>query len=365
MHELTPGFGEQQPHESKFKLLTAPEFVEEATTLFHGAHQRVGLKSMTFIIDDTTTEMVNGMWAAAIKGVPADLYFDYESFLSTGRAVQLDPRKKGFDRERYSRHKANYEAVLRPFAQAGGKIHITNSPRTGLGFVTPFTKMGRDHRKGAWADDTSYFGKVNMNERNFGSIDYMLRIGDPTITDAVVELLQGDGDTPSIDTNGIRLLQDKGTKGRSIIYDYALALINKSQESLQLTTQLPPSGRLLEAAIAAAKRGVEVEMITSPQTSNYIEGKGYKQIFGFAQWRTKKVPNFTMLHANNTLHAGLFIVDGCNGTAAIGSSNFSEPGVWFGTKEIELFSKRSDIVRPIHEAYTSIREHANPVKSRD
>ncbi len=238
------------------------------------------------------------------------------------------------------------ERMLGTLTAKGAQVAYTHPyqlPTHPINYI-PFA--GRSHIKANVFDDTLDVGGVNLSDRYFQAIDYMLRIYNADAADFVYEYQQSQYDDPTVPhmaalTHDVdsrsRILIDTGHRGNSLIYDEAIDTITRA-ESLTILTQYPPKGRL--------RRILSAKQEKAGQDSIRIYSNDWRQ-FVMPGAILRKVesemrPSVTVAahRSNKFIHAKLLLAkmpDGARVTIG-GSHNYQESLVRLGTAEIALQS---------------------------
>ncbi len=285
--------------------------MEEFTQAVCSAAER-GVE-VTFCVDTYTYLEPNGPWRHLLKDQSAQAY----------RAIRNERRLKN----------------------AGVKYRW-------LGRNANFGVMGRTHTKWCIVDDTVYsFGGVNLYEMGMVNTDYMFKIINQGLSDALYErhlqLIKADkgnhaGKNRLIELSSkTHIIFDGGIPFHSEIYNRAVELANEAQEIL-FVSQYCPTGKLARA----------------------LRSKNAKLYFN--HWETASALNTLVIRAGMRssqfetlyerepyLHAKFIIYTMPDGTkwALTGSHNFQTGGVVLGTRELCLETTSPGIIAELEQFF--------------
>lgn len=331
---------------SSFQFLPMAEYFSEITKniLNSGPKSRILISTMAF--DPRVKEIkeiIEALSAAAKNGAKVDFAFDAQSYM-------LDPKSRtfrlGYAANRPEKYTYGLYSLVKETAKmlenSGVNVHVTNIAKH---FITsPF--HGRSHIKTCVIDDTAYIGGCNLSDPQ--DIDGMMRISDNNASELLYSTL-----VPAYEFGNIgkafrykdkcfsidpqtTLLIDSGEKHQSIIYENALQIINDSKKSVFMTCQFFPSGKTAHALAAAKKRGVDVRLFfNSPNKHNgFIFHHGHAAAQRLTANRLPKSLLENELPLDSPfIHAKVLTNEK---SAMIGSHNFVNQGVDFGTAEIAI-----------------------------
>ena len=320
------------------KLLTTSDYIADASREIARSKKRVIVMTLCISREDETATFIDGLQAAAKRGVDVRVAADTFTFSAFGG--YFSPFKR---LHRHSRAAKRLASTLRSsgaeFRWLGGNWRIN-----------PFA--GVTHVKWTIVDDTVYsFGGINMYGRGIRHVDYMFKVEDKKLADLLArehqKIVQTDRDPT--DYSGFykqlgygNLLIDSGQKNGSMIYERAVELAEQS-ESILFVSQYCPTGRL--AKVLHRKKAA---VYYNQPKNTYRWTKlmlRYARLTSGIKTRYKKP---TYLH-------GKFIIftmqDGSK-VALTGSHNFSYSGVRFGTREVELENEEKKIISQLEAFFT-------------
>jgi phosphatidylserine/phosphatidylglycerophosphate/cardiolipin synthase-like enzyme len=322
---------------------------------------RVLLMSMTF--EPTEPEIAAVMREAelaASRGVKVSIAIDAHTFLLNPRHTLGPLWSKSKMPDRLPQYYNNKFQILEKInAYPSGHADIINIPRRRYSLPV----AGRSHIKAAIINDDIFIGGCNLDWSK--TIDMMVHWQSSADADRLYALLDQvihgrhtrsvlagidrririDGETD--------LLIDAGVRRQSIIFDEALKLIDAAENWLLITCQFFPNSITAKRLVAAAKRGVKVEVIYAHPNHHGLVG-GFGQHINVLRERTR-VPRAMFkdgLSATDPmLHAKLIA---CDQGFMVGSHNYVNAGVALGTAEIALRSNDAELareaVRTLHSA---------------
>lgn len=324
--------------------LITQEYFAEITQNISKARKgdRVLLMTMTF--DPKMSGMmalVEAIEQAAEQGAETTLIIDTHSFMFTPQGWPLGPVlwKLPLNRTvaRYFQHKLK---VVERLQRAGCSVEAINAPQHWLS--NPYG--GRSHTKLTIINDTAYLGGCNLSGDE--TIDMMLRLDDAASAQYLYErsiaiknaaharkALSQDVSF-SID-DATELLLDHGKPGQSLIYDQALKLIDDAREYVAITCQFFPDSRTISHLKRAARRGVRVDLYFNDPAKQDGPTRGAHALHALLgkQLHSKSLHIHTL--AADTPHLHLKLIATEQG-AIVGSHNYVNAGVRFGTAEIAL-----------------------------
>ena len=338
-----------------FNLYTKQEFLARITARLDklGKGDRAALATMSFDPHyPAIAKLVAGLEAAARRGATVHLAVDAYIFLK-GRASFAGPLLLHNTMPKRLRGEfAEKAAVLESLAAAGVVCTLTNQPKRA--FSNPFG--GRSHIKYAVIDSEAYIGGCNLdNPDNMdvmaGRQDqqlaaYLHNFANDTRQAAGTAFMEGSDRTVAL--AGASLVIDAGVRGQSLILQQALDLIDSARAKLLITSQFFPNGVTARHILAAHKRGVAVTILYN-HPSKFTKNERLPQYVHVA-WSKLRMP--TELTANQLpktspyLHSKIIATESA---AMVGSHNYVQTGVTFGTAEIALKVDSADFLRQVAE----------------
>jgi phosphatidylserine/phosphatidylglycerophosphate/cardiolipin synthase-like enzyme len=141
------------------------------------------------------------------------------------------------------------------------------------------------------------------------------------------------------------LFVDSGVPGKSLILQQAHALIDSARESVTITCQYFPGNETGQRLLAAHRRGVKVAIFFSPPSAHGVLRPAH-WLHNFRERRRLPADFFAgqlPSHAAK-LHAKIIATESA---AMIGSHNYVQAGVSFGTAEIALLRRDPSFARAL------------------
>lgn len=332
-------------------LQTPDEFLKDFVSEINNAKHSIQIQSMNFEVGRVMSVLTKALLDAAKRGVKIEINFDWVSERYIHDTLPMLP-VINFKKRKYNNnlHKQNNE-LINLLINAGIKMNQTNNPLFSSTLI-PFA--GRNHIKMYIVDEKiGWIGGLNLFDIAFENIDFMVKISDQKIVSVLIDQFKkinknkGEIDY-SIDLgNDYSITVDVGKKFKSLIYKKALSEIKKSEKSVIFMSQLMPDGKILSALINAAKRGVRVEIITSPKDNKLFTRFPEKLLYINFLRSIKKYANIQLYHLLTTVHVKLILID--DKKALFGSHNFTYLGVILGTEEIMMQTIDPSLITQIKE----------------
>ncbi len=317
-------------------LLTPPEYIHDASVEIACAQNRVVYLSMVAIDVEPASELFDAMIDVANRGVKVDFLADIFSY--------TEAAETSFPIQYFGSKTRRATSIRNRLVKSGVKFRW-------LGVGRSFLFSGRTHSKWCVVDDIVYsFGGVNLDNGITSRTDYMIKIKDKAIADALVSeherITKSDEKNAayrshSLESNLGTILFDGGLFGSSIIYKRAVALATQANK-ITLVSQYCPSGKLSRTL---HKKGKKVKLyFNHPKNATFLNGL-------LIQWNILTTGNKTLYKKRNYLHAKFMIFEMPDGskTAITGSYNFSFSSVFFGTREVALETKDPTIIAELEE----------------
>lgn len=313
-----------------FEVLPRVNFFQDFTKEAAMAKTRVWLRAMYVQHKEAMTMVEPTLSEAASRGLDVRVVADSISLNATD-GVPSYLAKAG----KLSAQKKETQEMFERLSSEGVQVSITNEP-SGKSKLVPY--VGRSHIKISVIDNVCYLGGSNWTDTR--AKDFMVKITNPVLVEKISPYFEMfDNKKPSDDVedkldNETTLLIDAGAAGRSIIYDRAIELVRNEQSSIKFISQLIPEGKMLDELIAARARGIIIEVIV-PKMSEIKD----PQIYAVNRLTQKRMVKdgkiIPITYLSFFIHAKALV-----GTrsAIVGSHNFSETGVKWGTEEIALES---------------------------
>ncbi len=314
-------------------LLEPTEYVAELTRRVEQARNRVAIFTHIIAYDESTTQLVEALCQAAMRGVTVEVSGDVYTF---GILGGHNPFRN--DRIRQLR------AMQHKFKEAGVKYRW-------VGQFGPFLFAGRTHVKWCIVDDVAFsFGGINLYKTGLSVTDFMLETKDHNLADA---LHAEQRRIARADRNGRwyrshqfecrigTVLIDGGRPFDSAIYRRAVELAEQAKD-IRFVSQYCPTGRLgtilddknaelhfnhYSLASNANKFLIQTSMIKTGFKTSYK-----KSVYNHAKFILFTMPNGRKI-------------------ALSGSHNFVWGGVVLGTREIAIETQHPDIIKQLEAFY--------------
>lgn len=315
---------------SKPKLLLPEEYLSDAVEKINKAKTRVHLLTMIMMYDDTTADFFDAIMSAAERGVHVEVTGDMFSYM-----------------ERFGQYRAGMpiRGHLRPLSVLRNRMKRSGVGFTWLGDKASTIITNRTHSKWLVVDEYVYsFGGINLYPDGLASNDYMIRIKDIGIASALIaeqaRIVKADRRGHAYRSHKMKhgddtILIDGGFIGASIIYHEACQLARNATR-ITYVSQYCPSGRLSKL-LKAADTKYYFNHAKQAAFLNVIVIKIGELLSGLK----------TSYHGRQYLHAKCIIYEFKDGTktAITGSHNFSNGGVWLGTREVALETSNPSIIK--------------------
>lgn len=287
---------------------------------------------------------------AAKRGVRVRLMVDSIAFMITkGRIFGPLFYSKRLDAPALKRY-SDKLVWLEKLAVNGVEYTITNRPKRR--FSNPFA--GRSHIKFAVINDAVYIGGCNLKEADRS--DLMVHWNDGNIADwlfkfaenihlktRVVEVLNNTDVTMPVNKHST-LLVDAGVKNQSIIFENALRLIDEAEDFIVMSCQYFPNQATVQRLAKAVNRGVTVRLIYNHPSKHHFPLSLLHLAVRFFEKRRQPPVLFKYELSKNQdyIHAKLLATDKA---CLVGSHNYIQLGVRFGTAEIALLNTDPDFAK--------------------
>lgn len=332
-----------------FKLFSPEEFLDDLILKINSAQEQIKIESMLFESGIVLDKLSNSLILAAERGVKIWIIRDWVSQKYVHDQLPLVSIPLGA-KSSYAKklHKKNMESINNLTNVENIFIKEVSRPNILLSLV-PFS--GRNHMKIYIVDDYAWIGGINISDNSFKKIDFMVRIKSSEIAKEISKTFNLNfeniryKDFEKVFTD-MNLIVDSGKKNKSLIYDRAFESICLANSSIIFMSQFVPDGKILKKLIEKAKGGVSVSVITSKKSSDIFTKYPEKVSYINFVKKTKNISNINLIHLEKNVHAKLIMADK---TAIFGSHNFVIPGVLFGTKEIAIWSKSSELILEIEK----------------
>lgn len=335
-------------------FLNREGYFNELTALIRNAKrgQRIIIATMDIQpLEPLIRTLLFELRTAAGRGVHVVLLIDAHNFLIDAHAL---PGPLFFNRE-LRKPAGIFGTIMRELdalQAAGGSYRITNVPTRR--FILPVA--GRSHIKAAVVDDILFVGGCNLG--NPDDIDIMVKWHNKKAAGTIATWLQtiasvgsvrvalGDVDSQATIDSAANLIIDAGVPGQSIIYEEALRLIDDAETSLLITCQYFPGGQTARHLAIAQARGVNVQIYYGhPRRQGPTAPLHH--LHQLAQHARRLPASFYRSRLDRRapkLHAKVLLSEK---EALIGSHNYVQQGVIFGTAELALNVREPSFAREL------------------
>lgn len=308
-----------------------------------GTGDRAAVMTMAFDIQQPeVAALMQALSAAARRGANVLISVDAYSFLVRDyrRADWIAQQQPATT----TRHEFSQRwGALQDLEASGGRYVITNPVRS---YTAPAT--GRSHIKFAVVNNDVWVGGCNLDDMD--QIDLMATWQDKLLSDWLAALpgrakeagsvraAQQQQDDVLPTAWSAELLVDAGVRGQSRIMKQALRLIDEAEESIFMTCQYFPSGAVARHLATAAHRGVQIELLyNNPATRKWPGSWAHQTLTAFERLiRPSTLFEHQLPPTHPYMHAKLLVTEQAS---MLGSHNYVEAGVQFGTAEFALLSQ--------------------------
>jgi len=337
-----------------YRIYTKREYLEylTQTALGLGKGDKITLATMTFSPEvQEINQLADALCHAAKSGADVTLQLDAYSFIIY--KSKLGPLLIGSVPSRlFGRIFNQRRTAINALKDSGVNAIITNRPTKRL--YNPFG--GRSHIKWAIINNLVLTGGCNLSDPD--QDDLMISWEDPKLAKTLTGITNNFSNHPTTsksfdstdrtininsDTN---LLLDAGVKHQSLILDSAVGLIDAADKSVVFTCQFFPRGKILQSLQSAHDRGVDVKIIYNHPSQHTFpfnllhywvkhsaKAKGAAKLFSYERNKSQSY-----------LHSKIILTDKA---VMIGSHNYVDAGVDFGTSEVSILSTNPQIKKAI------------------
>ncbi len=314
---------------SKPKLLLPDEYIEDAILHINRATSRIHLLTMIMMYEEETAPFFDALITAAKRGVRVEVVGDMFSYM-----------------ERFAQYRPGMpiRGHLKPLKRLRHRLKQAGVKFTWLGEKAGSIITGRTHGKWLVIDDIVYsFGGINLYSNGLKNADYMICLKNIGIASSLVaeqnRIVRADQQGHAYRSHRIQdgensILIDGGIIGSSIIYNEACRLAKLAKRAIYVS-QYCPSGKL-------------GRLLKNTETKFYFnQWKKAAFLNRAAIWVGSLLSGIGTLHVRQSyIHAKCIIFELEDGQkiALSGSHNFSNGGVWLGTREICLITKDPEII---------------------
>jgi phosphatidylserine/phosphatidylglycerophosphate/cardiolipin synthase-like enzyme len=307
---------------------------------------RVVIATMTFSLSDPLVRRImHELYAASDRGASVYMLVDALTFITHKGLVPKYP----LHLKRWAASTRSQEAQsLQKLAELGGHYSILNWP--GKSQINPFAH--RSHLKFAVVGNDVFLGGANLTSskvmdcvvgwKDAASADWLSDLATKmAITRDASKALNGHDVVFPI-SGSSQILLDAGVKKQSIILEKALEFVDEAKEEVWITSQFFPGGRMARHLSQAAARGVRVRILyNNPAKHDPPIAAWQRAVVSRAR---KSLPAdlfaYRLPKESGLIHAKVLVTEK---KVIIGSHNYLERGVTFGTAEIALLSDDAEL----------------------
>ena len=314
----------------KPKLLLPEEYIKDAVSHIDKASSRIYLLTMIMMYDDTTSDLFDALIRASERGVQIEVVGDMFSYMERVGQYRIGMPIRGH---------------LKPLRRLRSRLRRAGVKFTWLGDKASTIVTSRTHSKWLVVDDIVYsFGGINLFPHGIASNDYMIRIKNIGLASALIaeqsRIVRADRRGHAYRSHRINegnntVLIDGGLVGGSIIYKEACHLAKQARK-VTYVSQYCPSGRL-------------AKLLKATDTTFYFNPANTAAFLNVAViWIASRLSGITTEYKQDRyLHAKCMIFELADGkrVALSGSHNYSNGGVWLGTREITLRTEDPHIIK--------------------
>ena len=328
-----------------FDVLNNAEFLDDFQNVASRTASRLWVKAMLIARHTSPTTIQDQMIENAQRGVSVKAHSDFVF----SKSKENDPM---FDRMR----------------EQGVEVVFTNRPKDPKGIqrllpkkITQF--IGRDHRKIILTDDIAYLGGLNVCNFNYKAADFMVKITDPTIVEQLARQFDRVNENHPPEDFEVKcndetsIIVDSGKPGVSKILDAAISLVENA-DYVEAMLQFIPEGKFLEALRGAYLRRANIHVITSRPDSLCGLPSTFDEFKLVLLDLQNKLPPVISFYPD-VVHAKMLVTRDRNSgvkTTIIGSHNFSDSSVKYGTTELSLITTNRQLIGNLEEFFASLQK---------
>lgn len=314
------------------RLLTSQQYVDDAVREITRSRKRIYLLTMILNDDESTHELFKAIADAGRRGLDVYVMGDTFTYTELGGHFQLNKA---------------YRQRIRSIANLRKQLASSGVNFKWLGGAASTLITSRTHTKWLVVDDIVYsFGGVNLYKKGVENVDYMFKTTDTLLASQLVteqkRIIQADktghayrshtlGEPPN------KVLVDGGFFGDSVIYRHACRLASQASK-VTYVSQYCPTGKLARLL---------------KKTESYLYFNPWNKANSLNSL-TIRVGSFlsglkTIYKRDSYLHCKFMLFDLPDGSqvAITGSHNFSNGGVWLGTREIALETRDQKVIKQL------------------
>lgn len=309
---------------ARFALLQTPEFIVELQRRIDDSRHRILIQLMTFDGDDSGQDIADRLIRAVDRGVKVRLLVD--CFVL--RFVSDQPVK----RDEVGEEAIATTAMYQRLRDAGVDLTFTHPHGPGNLF-----SLARNHKKLFVIDDDLYLGGINVSDHNFSWHDFMIRIRDDSVRQAVID------DFEFAFAGGRRSVNNVIVTNREVEQVFNSLLLS-AERSVELAS---PYALDVGLTRLMAKVRAPYKRVISTKRNNLLV---YRAMSPFLHWRLRR-SGTQLASYTNFSHSKFLLVD--DEKLLIGSSNFGRHSFWCN-QEICLLITDAEFIE--HFKTTLMRE---------
>ncbi len=331
-------------------LQSLDEFLHDYVQHAGKAYSRVYMQSMIIGDGKAFGQIEQAMLSAKNNGADVRINIDWVYSRYYNGNIDVIPQFLNAKHTHYLIQQTENAEMIHRLIEEKIRITILNPPKL-LNYILPIT--GRNHMKIYIADSTAWIGGLNLYDKSFETLDFMVKYTDSRIVNALITLFLKMGrhrfekDMLRNSTAYDTLLLDSGIRNQSLILDTVIEEAVKATETILMVSQMMPEGKLLDTMIQLSEKGIPVTVVTSSKRTTMF--KTFPNNIPYKQFllKTSGKKNIRLIHINRRVHAKLFMVD--NRVAFFGSHNFVDTGVRLGTAEIAIKTTDPGLIKQLEK----------------
>lgn len=343
MSELVVSTAPEQQPLKEVEVLTGKEFFDNLAEDLSvtGRGSQVAVLTMDFEPSEPLVKpVIDELAAAADRGTEVKLGVDAFAFLVDDGKKSVGPMflPLPFSQNNYRER----QQVLERLAQKPTvSCSVINRPERLL--KNPFS--GRSHIKLAVVDDKVYLGGPNFHKTERADMvisledgelaEWLYSLSSQIVSAGKTSEVLGEEDIDLDLDSKTRILIDSGKPGQSLIMDKAIQLVDEASSRIYGSFQFLPSGQLAERMAEADSRGTIVKPFHN-DPARYNLALGIHERLVRAKQSTgmpKSFFNHRLPREADILHSKALASEKA---AIVGSHNFVDLGIKYGTPEIAL-----------------------------
>lgn len=354
------------PKPTPFQLQNPREFVRDFTEKAKSAKKLVGIETMQFEVCDDTRPLFTSLLQANADRVR----FHYDRVAS--QHIEAGENKATV-----------YRGLAIPYRGTGFR-EVNRAARERQGVLDELQRRDiaietekkghfqHNHVKLAVADETAWFGTMNLRARDFHISNFMMRVDDPFWVDQLTKIFHQSEEEGSTNDRVLRkpgddateILLDAGVKGQSRIYQRAQEMVRdmSAGDEFIFVGQWPPvkvfMGSLIDELDAKVQReGITGIFLISPETELHPSQRVSLLLQGRAEKKYKDLAGVSLINLETATHAKAFMIRHKDGSseALFGSHNLSSFTVRNGTRELSMWSRDPEITGQLDSFIAQIR----------